>query len=879
MQKPLKNEKDLRIEQLERELAQVKGEMRSLTEEQETANEDLQSANAELRSGSEELQSLNEEVRTNQEELYSANEELLEVHQEKLGLNKQLIVSQDYAEAIVDAVHEPLVVLNSNLQVKSANKSFYKIFQVSEKETEGKMIYQLGNKQWDIPALRSLLQGILPHRSSFENFQVAWNFPNIGERTMLLNGQELKRDNKNEKLILVAIEDITERARSRQKEMELLNRFENLLLQAPVAIVVLKGPDYVVELVNDAYLRIVEKDTDFIGLPIFESLPELESQGIRKHLDAVMQSGIAYHRNELKVDIFRKEQREKGFYNLVYAPIHDNRNGVTGIMVVVNEVTDLVLARKRVEESEFRYHNMIYSSPSLIAILEGSDFILTTANDSILEQLGKGKDIIGKPYLTSVPELEEQGLGDLLRKVYSTGEPYATYEMPLTILRNGKPQLSYYNFVYQAQRDVRGEIEGVAIIANEVTPQAILHTQLRESEFHFRQMAELMPAKISNADMAGKVTYFNQNWLDFAGMDFEGLSELGYHKIMHPEEMEEFAERLQKALETGTNMEMEMRFLNKAGDYVWHLNIASPVMDENGDFKMWIGVTTDISEQIRTRKTNLETYEKHSNELEKQVAKRTIELKEANNRLLDRNQDLKNINKELEAFTFGASHDLQEPLRKIQTFVARIADMESNGMTDKGKDYFLRIQEVSTRMRQLIEDLLEFSRLSSAERTFIRMDLGKITAEVIKELQDTIDEKQAFIEIGTMVELKIIPFQFHQLMHNLIGNALKFSRPDNPPHIKIDSRIVKGSALESIGVIPDIEYCQITVDDNGIGFKPEYRDQIFEVFKRLHGKEAYPGTGIGLATVKRIVDNHKGSITTNSNLNQGAKFTIYIPIF
>jgi len=521
---------------------------------------------------------------------------------------------------------------------------------------------------------------------------------------------------------------------------------------------------------------------------------------------------------------------------------------------------------------------MIHTSPSLIFILKGENMIIEIANDTILKSWGKGKHIVGKSLFEVLPEAAEQGFDKLLLNVYRTGEPFYAYEAPITLLRKGNMEVVYYNFVYQAQRDLQGEIEGVAIIANEVTPQAILNKKLRESESHFRQMASLMPAKISNADIAGKVTYFNQNWLDFTGLDFEELSELGYHKIIHPEELEEFAERLQKALETGTDLEMEMRFVNKDGDYVWHLNIASPVTDENGDFKMWIGVATDISEQIMIRKSNLETYEKHSDELEKQVTERTVQLKAANDRLLDRNRELKRMNEELKAFTFGASHDLQEPLRKIQAFVARITDMEGDGMTDRGKDYFLRIQEVSERMRHLIEDLLEFSRLGSSEMTFTKTDLGKITVLVTEELQDTIDEKQAYIASGQMVELEIIPFQFHQLMHNLIGNALKFSSPDNPPHIKIDSRIAKGYTLANKDLLPDKEYCQITVEDNGIGFKPEYGEQIFEVFKRLHGKEVYPGTGIGLATVRRIVENHDGLISVDSKLDQGARFDIYIPV-
>lgn len=804
--------------------------------------------------------------------------EITMADRERSGLYEKPTIPGGYAASIVDTLRVPLMVLDGNLRINSANRSYYRYFKVSEKDTEGKLIYELGNGQWDIPALQNLLKYVLPHRSAFEDFIVTWNFPHIGQRTMLLNANEIISDNEEEKLILLSFEDITDKAESGNKENELLGRFENLLMKAPVAIMVLRGPNYVVEFANDTYLRIVEKEKDFIGRPLFESLPELVPRGIRELLDGVMHSGVTYHGNELAVRMSREEKIEKGFYNFVYHPIRDDMESVRRIIVVASEVTEQVLARKRVEESEFRYKEMIHSSPSLIAILEGADFILTVANDAIFDQLGKGKTILGKPYLTVVPELEDQGLGDLLRKVYSTGEPYVANEMPVSLLRNGKLELSYYNFVYHAQRNINGDIEGVAIIANEVSPQAVLNKTLRESESHFRQMADLMPAKISNADIGGNVIYFNKNWLEFTGLDFEELKELGYHKIMHPDEMEEFGNRIQKALETGTDLEMEMRFLNKAGDYVWHLNIASPVKDEYGNFKMWIGVTTHITEQIKTRKSNLETYEKHSNELEEQVMEGTIELKAANNRLLDGNAELKRTNKELEAFTFGASHDLQEPLRKIQTFIERISNGESNGLTDRGKEYFVRIQEVSGRMRHLIDDLLEFAKLGSAERIFIKTDLGKITGEVIKELQETIDEKQAFIESIEMVELKVIPFQFHQLMHNLIGNALKFSIPDIPSYIKINSRIAKGSTLEKKDLYADMDYCQITVEDNGIGFKPEYGEQIFEVFKRLHGKEAYPGTGMGLATVKRIVEIHNGTMTVKSNLDQGARFDIYIPV-
>jgi two-component system CheB/CheR fusion protein len=180
-------------------------------------------------------------------------------------------------------------------------------------------------------------------------------------------------------------------------------------------------------------------------------------------------------------------------------------------------------------------------------------------------------------------------------------------------------------------------------------------------------------------------------------------------------------------------------------------------------------------------------------------------------------------------------------------------------------------------MQTLIEDLLAFSRVNTAERIFVNTDLKIIIDEVKTELKETIDEKQAIIESANLGSANVIRFQFRQLMQNLIGNALKFSIPHNPPHITIGSAIVSGNDLDNDRLSADKSYCHIIVQDNGIGFEPEFNDRIFEVFQRLHDDDEYPGTGIGLAIVKKIVENHNGIITASSELNKGARFDIYIP--
>jgi len=265
--------------------------------------------------------------------------------------------------------------------------------------------------------------------------------------------------------------------------------------------------------------------------------------------------------------------------------------------------------------------------------------------------------------------------------------------------------------------------------------------------------------------------------------------------------------------------------------------------------------------------------------------KRAAELIIANKELAFQNEEkgkraeeLVLVNTELLAFNYISSHDLQEPLRKIQTLAGRILEKETQNLSDAGKDYFHRIQSAAGRMRQLIEDLLVYSRTNIAERKFEKIDLNTIIEEVKAEIKENIEEKHAIIEAVEMCEMNLIPFQFRQLMHNLIRNALKFSSPERPPHILIKSRIVKGNVLNNAKLVGAKSYCHISVTDNGIGFEPEYKDRIFEVFQKLHNREEYEGTGIGLAIVKKIVENHNGIVTATSQLNKGATFDIYIPV-
>jgi signal transduction histidine kinase len=263
---------------------------------------------------------------------------------------------------------------------------------------------------------------------------------------------------------------------------------------------------------------------------------------------------------------------------------------------------------------------------------------------------------------------------------------------------------------------------------------------------------------------------------------------------------------------------------------------------------------------------------------------RAAELLIANAELIFQNQEkgkrateLMIANKELESFTFISSHDLQEPLRKIQAFSNRILAEEYETLSPKGKYYFERTRLSALHMQNLINDLLAYSRTTETERKFEYSDLNKIIREVMAALREELQEKKATIEFGKLCEVNIIPFQFRQLMQNLIANSLKFSKPELIPHIIIKSNAIKSGELKDESFLRKADYCHISVSDNGIGFDPEYKDKIFDLFQRLHDNQNYEGTGIGLTIVRKIVENHNGIITATGELGNGCTFDIFIP--
>lgn len=253
------------------------------------------------------------------------------------------------------------------------------------------------------------------------------------------------------------------------------------------------------------------------------------------------------------------------------------------------------------------------------------------------------------------------------------------------------------------------------------------------------------------------------------------------------------------------------------------------------------------------------------------------DLETTNALLTKKNLELQKYNTELEAFSAAASHDLQEPLRKIQMFSNRIMDSEKN-LTESSLHNLDRIRIASSNMSQLVTDLIDYSRINFIEKEYKRTDLNVLLKKIISDLKDYVQEKNAVITVSALPQINVVPFQIQQLFINLLLNSLKYTGENVIPEIKIEAQQPSQNEIINIGGNPEINYAKICVIDNGIGFTKEYENKIFEPFYRLHSNDQYKGSGLGLTISKKIVSNHNGFITATSKVNHGTTFSIYIPL-
>lgn len=282
----------------------------------------------------------------------------------------------------------------------------------------------------------------------------------------------------------------------------------------------------------------------------------------------------------------------------------------------------------------------------------------------------------------------------------------------------------------------------------------------------------------------------------------------------------------------------------------------------------------ELTQQTNLLKNQYEVLDSHGKNLEYELNQN---ISEGLREVASQNIRLEKMNKELQAFAYISSHDLQEPLRKIQTFISLITAKELSTLSEKGKEYFFRINRASVRMSSLIRDLMAYNQTSNSSKIFKTINLSSVIAEVKMDLEEEILKYDATVQLLEDYEVHVIPSQFRQLFHNLISNSLKFSRQDLQPKILIECREAKGSAFDYVKLDAKKNYFKISITDNGVGFENQYSERIFEFFQRLDSNVHVYGTGIGLSTVEKIVEHHRGFIYAEGEIGKGATFCIFLP--
>lgn len=318
-------------------------------------------------------------------------------------------------------------------------------------------------------------------------------------------------------------------------------------------------------------------------------------------------------------------------------------------------------------------------------------------------------------------------------------------------------------------------------------------------------------------------------------------------EFIHPEDLHIIIDGNKSIIEKEVLPTMNYRIIKPNGDLRNLRTTAKIYIDSLGNKNM-IGTTEDVSDEM----------------INTQILKQ-------------KNQELERSNKELIEFNYAASHDLQEPLRKIQTFISRINEKEFDNMSDRGKEYMERIVSAAARMRILIDDLLQYSRTNKSDALFEQIDLNVALAVVTQDLSEIIFENEVTLNHPKLPVVRGIRFQMQQLFVNLISNSIKYKKPSVRPIITITYAKVKAKN-ENIKDDTHAEFHKLTFQDNGIGFEPEHAEKIFLLFNRLHAKSEYPGTGVGLAICKKIISNHNGYIFADGKLEEGATITLYLPI-
>lgn len=637
------------------------------------------------------------------------------------------------------------------------------------------------------------------------------------------------------------------------KESE--ERFRNLVLQAPVGTCLYVGPEMKVEVINDLMIKYWGKDKSVVNKPLTEAIPELKNQQFIEILKDVYEKGEIYEGKAAPADLEVDGVLGRYYFDFTYKPLFDKNNKVYAIINTAIDVTEQVTSKIKLEESESFSNIVFHNSPIGNLVFTGRNMIIRSANNAILSILGRDKTIIGASFLDAFPEFQDTPLPDRLQKVYDTGETFYQSEERLSIIKYGVEEIGYYSYTYQALRNLKNEIYGIIVTAIDISEQVISRKKIEESELFANGLIEnsLMAQCVwFGYDMV--FTMVNQKMLEIFGRD-NSIIGMKYMDAIPELNATPLMDRLRKVLKTGEAFrqpEEEFTLIRNGKPYTGMFTYTYQALTNTiGENYGVICTCMEVTELVNSRKK----MESLSDSLALQVKEKT--------------KDLQRSNKDLMQFAHVASHDLKEPVRKIKTFINRLQTESEATLSEKSQLFIDKIQNATDRMYQMIDGILIYSELNTPKQAVSKIKLDDIILAIENDLEVKIQDKAAVIIKDKLPEIEGAEVLIYQLFLNLLSNSLKFSKKNTAPIIKIS-----GSYLQ----LNKMEMVKIVVNDNGIGFDPDYATEIFGTFARLNSKDDFEGTGLGLALCERIVSRHGGTISANASLGIGAEFIILLPI-
>ncbi|GAB4014997.1 hypothetical protein GCM10028808_39100 [Spirosoma migulaei] len=701
------------------------------------------------------------------------------------------------------------------------------------------------------------------------------------------------------------LQDVTEQARALQQLAESELQSRSLIEQSPIRTILMTGPEMRVARANEPVLRSWGKDATVLGKPLLEIIPQLKNQPFSRLLSEVYATGQAYSATDAPVILPREDGETTRYFDFTYQPMRTTAGQIYGVLSTAVDVTEKVRNRHKIEESEAKLRTVVANVPAALVLLVGRDLIVEMPSQNFIDLIDRGPHVTGRPLRDLLPELESQSYLRILDEVFTSGRPYQSYGAPVAITQaDGSMPHKLFNLIFTPLVEAAGQVYAILSVATDVTEVVRSRQAIEIAQISLRNAIDIAELGTWSYSISTRQMTYSQRMLDWYGfaqpiVGIEAIigrfadADQGRHQWLLNAEVD---------WPEGDLIDDEHTIINRRTGqrHIIH-SVGKPILDDAGRVVRVDGTSREV------------TLERHMQQaLESQVQQRTEELAVANDalaainteltlkneRLLtasnqiaqanrgleEANRHLIRSNQNLEQFAYIASHDLQEPLRKIQQFGDLLRTRY--GSPDGEESLYLeRMQSAASRMSQLIKDLLAFSRISTRQAATDSVPLNRIVEQVLENLSVVIGETRAQFQVDPLPVVQGDASQMEQLFQNLLSNAIKFSRTDAsgsriPPQITI-----RFSSLPAHNLPASIQpaqaaatYQAIEVTDNGIGFEEKYTDRIFQVFQRLHGKHEFAGTGIGLAIVQKVVMNHGGAIGVSSQPGQGSTFCIYLPV-